>query len=88
MAGMAAPFDLFGTEQQGAPARQSSRSGRRDHKADIKANEPGALAGSIEELSTPKSAPLEAPGGGGERFLEEYRKLIEDYFKRSAEEDQ
>jgi len=26
------------------------------------------------------------PGGGGERLMQEYRKLIEDYFKRVAEE--
>ena len=84
--GMAAPFDLFGDEQTAGKSQQSSRLGRRDHPAEIRAGELGGLAGSIEERAQPKSVPLELRGSGGDRFLEEYRRLIEEYFKRMAEE--
>ena len=48
--------------------------------------QPEAVAASVEELATTKNTELELPGGGGERIMQEYRKLIEEYFKRVAEE--
>jgi len=64
----------------------SKGGGRSNRKTQSAPEQPESIAASIEELTTAKNAELELPGGGGERIMHEYRKLIEAYFKRVAEE--
>ncbi len=64
----------------------SKGGGRSNRKTQSAPEQPEAVAASIEELTTAKNSDLELPGGGGERIMQEYRKLIEDYFKRVTEE--
>ena len=64
----------------------SKGGGRSNRKTQGAPEQPEAVAASIEEITTAKNTDLEMPGGGGERIVQEYRMLIEDYFKRVAEE--
>ena len=88
-AGGQTPFGVFGPESFGRKTRQSSRLGPKEVK-DVRGGEPGEpdpLAGSIEELGAAKNEDLDLSAEGDERIMEEYRKLIEEYFKRMAEEE-
>jgi hypothetical protein len=78
-------FAVFGPE---SPRKNplSKGGGRSDRKTQAAPEQPEAVAASVEELATTKNMELELPGGGGERIMQEYRKLIEEYFKRVAEE--
>ena len=48
---------------------------------------PDPLAGGIETLNASKNVDLEIEAEGGGRVMEEYRGLIEAYFKRLSEEE-
>ena len=78
-------FAVFGPEST-RKNPLSKGGGRSDRKTQSAPEQPEAVAASVEELATTKNTELELPGGGGERIMQEYRKLIEDYFKRVAEE--
>jgi hypothetical protein len=84
----ATPFDVYGSETPtGRPDRESPAGGRRVHDAQAQAGASGLLAGSIEEAPESAPPPPDTVAEGGERFMEEYRALIEAYFKRAAEEE-
>ena len=68
------------------PNRLSKGGGRSDRKSQAAPEQPEAVAASIEELAATKNTELELPGGGGERIMQEYRQLIQEYFRRVAEE--
>jgi len=76
---------IFGPDST-RPNQRSKGGGRSDRKSQSAPEPPESVAANIEELTTPKNAELALPGGGGERVLQEYRHLIEEYFKRVAEE--
>jgi len=78
-------FAVFGPDSF-MKNRRSKGGGRSDRKTQAAPEQPEAVAASIEELTTPKNTELELPGGGGERIIEQYRNLIEEYFRRVAEE--
>lgn len=79
------PFGLFGP--QGMKQPKSSRGGGRNHtKAESIGGPPEQVATSFEEVSSGKKADLELTGAGGERVMQEYRKLIDAYFRKLAEE--
>jgi hypothetical protein len=84
-AGGQTQFAVFGPE---SPRKNplSKGGGRSDRRTQAAPEQPEAVAASVEELATTKNTELELPGGGGERIMQEYRKLIEEYFKRVAEE--
>lgn len=80
-------FAVFGPDAP-RPNQLSKGGGRSSHKFQAAPETPDAVAASFEEVAASKGAPMELPGGGGERILEEYRPLIQEYFKRVAEENQ
>ena len=89
MSGSQTQFGLFGSEQFGKKSKQKQRMGmaRRIAKADQIKGEPDPLAGNVEELAAPKSANEDVGPVSGEKFMEEYRRLIEAYQQRMAEEE-
>lgn len=86
MSGGQSQVAVFGRDSVSTRNQLSRGGGRSDKKVQAAPEPPEAVAASIEELTTAKNAELELPGAGGERIMQEYRKLIEDYFKRLAEE--
>jgi hypothetical protein len=88
MRGMAAPFDLYGKEQVGTPTTRSSRSGHKTAKAQSVPDEPTPKAVSVEEVTQSRRVDHDWVGGGGEQYIEEYRRVTEEYFKRMAEDNQ
>ena len=81
-------FNMYGNDPLGNPASQESPySTRRMHDAQAEPVPSDALAGSFEELATSKTDMLDLDGGGGEHVIEEYRPLIEAYFRGLAEEE-
>ena len=80
-------YAVFGpdTPRQNQLSKGGGRSNRRTQSAP---EPPDAIASSTEEVTSTKGAQMELPGGGGERILQEYRPLIQEYFKRVAEENQ
>ena len=86
MSGGQSQFAVFGPDSFSTKNQLSRGGGRSDKKVQAAPEQPEAVAASIEELTTAKNSELELPGAGGERIVQEYRKLIEDYFKRLAEE--
>jgi hypothetical protein len=79
-------FAVFGPDSFSTKNPLSRGGGRSDKKVQAAPEQREAVAPSIEELTTAKNAELELPGAGGERIMQEYRKLVEDYFKQLAEE--
>lgn len=89
MGSSSVPFNMYGNEPFGDPTQQENPySTRRMHDAQAEPVPSDALAGSFEELATSKDGDLELDGGGGEHVVEEYRPLIEAYFRGLAEEEQ
>lgn len=81
----AKPIGMFGPD--GAKQRpRSSGGGRSDKKAESIGGPPEQVATSFEEITGTTKSPLEAPGAAGERVMQEYRTLIEAYFRKLAEE--
>ena len=78
-------FAVFGPDSL-MQNRLSKGGGRSARKTQAAPEQPEAVAASIEELTAAKNNQLELPGGGGERIMQEYRKLIEEYFKSVAGE--
>jgi hypothetical protein len=88
MGSSSVPFNMYGNEPFGDPTQQENPySTRRMHDAQAEPVPSDALAGSFEELATSKDGDLELDGGGGEHVVEEYRPLIEAYFRGLAEEE-
>ncbi|GMV93369.1 MAG: hypothetical protein AMXMBFR82_31470 [Candidatus Hydrogenedentota bacterium] len=88
MGSSSVPFDMYGNEPFGDPRQQESPfSSRRMHEAQAEPVPSDAFAGSFEELATSKSDDLNLEGVGGEHVVEEYRPLIEAYFRGLAEEE-
>jgi hypothetical protein len=86
-AGSRSRFGLYGPRSAGDRSRMSSRLG--DVKTESQAmRDPGRdpLAGNVEELSSGKRDDLGLTAESEGRVIEEYRPLIEAYFKRLAEE--
>lgn len=79
------PFGMFGNDSLGE--RSSDLAGRVRHRAQS-VERPGTLPlepGRVEQLDVPKQdRPLEAVEG--ERIMDEYRGLIDRYFRRLADE--
>jgi len=81
-------FNMYGNDPFGNPTPQESPySTRRMHDAQAEPAPSDQLAGSFEELATSKTGVLDLDGGGGEHVIEEYRPLIEAYFRGLAEEE-
>jgi archaellum component FlaC len=81
-------FNMYGNDPFGNPtAQESAYSTRRMHDAQAEPVPSDELAGSFEELATSKDDVLDLDGGGGEHVIEEYRPLIEAYFRGLAEEE-
>ena len=86
--GGSTPFGIFGPESFGDKSRLSSRLGpKKTRSAGSAPGEPDPLAGNVEELNASKNLDLDLSAEGGEQILEEYRRLIEAYFKRLSEQD-
>ncbi|MCC6697910.1 MAG: hypothetical protein IT365_19955 [Candidatus Hydrogenedentes bacterium] len=89
MASSSVPFDLYGSESFGkAQPKESRASAVRAHDTQAAPEASGGMAGSFEELATTKSDTLAMDAGSGEHVVEEYRALIEAYFRSLAEEQQ
>ncbi len=83
------PFNVYGSEESmGNPKadRESSQGKRRMADTKPGPDDPDPLAGDIEELPMPQSSELELENGRGEHVMEEYRPLIEAYFRSIADE--
>lgn len=85
--GSAAQFGIFGPDSFGKESRASRFLSERKRNAKSLNDEPGSLATSVEELTTSKKNDIDFNAEGESRIMEEYRTLIEAYFKRLAEED-
>ena len=89
MASSSVPFDMYGSESFGKTQPKESRvSTARAHDAQAAQEASGGMAGSFEELATAESDTLSLDAGSGEHVVEEYRALIEAYFRNLAEEQQ
>lgn len=89
MAGSRSPFGMYGPRSAGERSRSSS-SRLGDEKTEsqaIRSEKRDPLAGNVEELSSSKRDDIGFTAESEGRVLEEYRALIEAYFKRLAEED-
>lgn len=86
--GGSTPFGLYGPESFGEKSRLSNRLGpKKTRSAGSAPGMPDPLAGNVEELVTSKNLDLDLSAEGGEQIMEEYRRLIEAYFKRLAEQE-
>ncbi len=86
--GGSTPFGIFGPESFGEKSRLSNRLGpRKLRSAGSAPGMPDPLAGNVEELVTSKNLDLDVSAESGEQIIEEYRRLIEAYFKRLAEQE-
>ena len=81
------PFGIFGPESFGDKSRMSTRLGDKKSNSRSAPGQPDPLAGNVEELNASKHFDLELDAEGGEQILHEYRRLVEAYFKRLAEEE-
>ncbi len=83
--GSSSRYGMFGSEPFGKPTRESRMVGG-PSKQDSAAEEPGVVrAAAIEEIGTTAESDLAVNVGPGERVMEEYRPLIEAYFRGIAE---
>ena len=82
------PFGLYGAPPFGQPSTSStSRLGDQKVKAQSAPNDGSdPLSGNVEELANQKTNDLDFNAESEGPILEEYRPLIEAYFKRLAEE--
>lgn len=87
-AGSANKFAMFGPDSPGDKSRASRWLSEKTSEGRAAQEGKDPLAGNVEELSTSKSGDLEFDAEGEARIMEEYRPLIENYFKRLAEEDE
>ena len=82
------PFGIFGPESFGDKSRLSSRLGpKKVRGAGSAPVEPDPFAGNVEELDASNNLDMDVGAESGEQILEEYRRLIEAYFKRLAEQE-
>ncbi len=80
-------FNLYGNDPFGDPSMQENPySTRRMHDAQAMPVPSEQMAGSFEELGASKADALDLDASGGEHIVEEYRPLIEAYF-RGLQED-
>jgi hypothetical protein len=89
MSAGSSPFNVYGSEESmGNPKadKESSRGKRRMADTKPGPDDPDPLAGDIEELPMPEAADLALENGRGEHVMEEYRPLIEAYFRSMADE--
>ena len=86
MSGGQSQFAVFGPDSAAMKNQLSRGGGRSDKKSQSAPEKPEAVAASFEELTSSKNTELELSGAGGEGIMQEYRKLIEAYFKRLAED--
>lgn len=85
--GASQKYGVFGDDEMGRKPTEESSLGRKDAQADHgQAVEPDPLSGNIEELDASKNEDLELGSAGDERFIEEYKPLIEAYFEGLAKE--
>ncbi len=88
MASSAVPFDVYGSDAFGNPRDpEHSSISRRQVNAQAQPEPSESLAGSFEELATAKNEDFQVDVDGGERVVEEYRPLIEAYFRGLAGEE-
>lgn len=83
------PFNVYGSEESmGQPKadRESSEGKRRMADTKPGPDDPDPLAGDIEELPMPQASDIALDNGRGEHVMEEYRPLIEAYFRSIADE--
>lgn len=86
-AGSRSRFNLYGPRPAGQPSRFSSRLSDQDVDADSRgAGDGDPLSGRVEELANSKRSEWEFTAESDGRIMEEYRTLIEAYFKTVAEE--
>lgn len=86
--GARTPFGVFGPESFGDKSRLSTRLGpKKTRSAGSAPVDPDPLAGNVEELDASKNFDLDVSAESGEQILAEYRRLIEAYFKRIAEQE-
>jgi len=83
------PFGLYGPESFGDRSKATRKLGDKKAKSDHVPTEfeLDPLSGSVEEISTSKNIGLEFSAAAEAPVLEEYRPMIEAYFKRLAEEE-
>ena len=83
------PFGLYGPESFGDRSKATRKLGDKKAKSDHVPTEfeLDPLSGSVEEISTSKNTGLEFSAEGEATILEEYRPLIDAYFKRLAQEE-
>ncbi len=82
------PFAVFGPDSLGGPTHASSKLGNvKSKSSSLASGDPDPLAGNIEELGAAKNNDLQFRAGSSGRVMEEYRNIIEQYFKRLAEEE-
>ncbi len=87
-AGSQTPFGLFAPDSFGKQSSKSKSIGpKKAHSDAIPDGAPDPLAGNVEELGNEKNTDLEFNVEGDERIMEEYRRMIEAYFQRLAEEE-
>jgi hypothetical protein len=84
--GSASQFGMFGTEQFGTPTQESRIAGAPAHAESKPSDERDPLASSFEELAAARDNERQVRVGGGEQIMEEYRPLIEAYFRGFAED--
>lgn len=85
--GSASQFAMFGSEQFGKPSRESRIVGPRSRSNAKPGENPAGMSDSatIEELPAAAGEDSKTAVKGGERVMEEYRTLIEAYFRGLAD---
>ena len=80
---------VFGNDTFGQNTMQSSLAGagNKDVDATTVPDAPNPLAGNIEELMPQAKQQMEQEVEGEGRMMAEYRRLIEAYFQRLAEDE-
>ncbi|MCA9413436.1 MAG: hypothetical protein KC944_19635 [Candidatus Omnitrophica bacterium] len=88
-AGSQTPFGIFGPEQFGSPAKSSRSLGDKKTRSRMNPMEGGRdpFARDVETLDAQKNEDLDLTSEAEAPIMEEYRPLIEAYFKRLAEEE-
>ena len=84
--GSATPFGFFGSEKFGKPSRESKIAGPRTKGTSVAAAESPASVATLEELSAASDNGRSVTVKGGDRMMEEYRTLIEAYFRSLVDE--
>ena len=80
-------FGLYGSEPPKGRKPAKAGMGRRSSQSQTPEGQPDPVATSIEELTSSKDKDRKLDGGRTEHFVEEYRKLTEEYFRRLAEDE-